>query len=97
MSNNTALVTAIFDRHEVIESHRQDPELLGAAYALAFLEAPDGGAEERFYDSFTTLPADTPEDLPYEMPTRAMLTEIYDGRISRRSHDLEMADLTTGD
>jgi hypothetical protein len=93
MSIHTTSITAIFDRLDIEEDHRQDPELLGAAYALAFLEAPDGGAEERFYDSYTTLPGDTPEAPSYEMPTRAMLTEIYEARIYRRVFDLKMADL----
>ncbi|BCW77884.1 MULTISPECIES: hypothetical protein [unclassified Arthrobacter] len=93
MSISTDTITAIFDRHDVQHEYRQDPELLGAAYALAFLEEPDGGAEQRFYDARTTLPGDTPDELSYEMPNRAMLTEIYDDRILRRSHILEMEDL----
>jgi len=93
MSINPATITTIFDRHHVPDEFRQDPELLGAAYALAFLDDADGGAEERFYNSDTILPGDTPEDPSYQMPTRAMLTEIYNDRILRRNNDLYYADL----
>ncbi|MDQ0031517.1 hypothetical protein [Arthrobacter bambusae] len=93
MSISTDTITAIFDRHDVQDEHRQDPELLGAAYAMAFLEEPNGGAEQRFYDAWTILPGDTPDEPSYEMPNRAMLTEVYDARIRHRSHVLEMEDL----
>lgn len=96
MSISTDTITAIFDRNDVLDEHRQDPELLGAAYALAFLDDSDGGAEERFYNSDTILPGDTPEDPDYPMPTRDMLTEIYSARILRRSFALEMEDLEAG-
>ncbi|MGC0239523.1 hypothetical protein [Arthrobacter sp. SD76] len=92
MSINPAIITMIFDRHEVQDGHRQDPELLGAAYALAFLDNSDGGAEERFYNADTLLPGDTPEERSYRMPTRAMLTEIYNDRILRRSNALDVED-----
>ncbi|WP_285245729.1 hypothetical protein [Pseudarthrobacter sp. fls2-241-R2A-127] len=96
MSISPDTITGIFDRHDVQDEHRQDRELLGAAYALAFLEDPDGGAEERFYDAYTTLPGDSPEDLPYQLPTREMLTGIYGARILNRSLALEMEDLEAG-
>ena len=84
MSITAYVVESILDRLEVPDGDRQDPELLGAAYALAFLEEPHGSAEQRFYDSVTTLPGDTADDLPYEMPVRDMLTEIYEDRILER-------------
>lgn len=86
------VVDSILDRLEVPDGHRQDPELLGAAYALAFMEEPHKGAEERFYDSSTTLPGDTPEETPYEVPVRDVLTEIYEDRILGRVHALGSAD-----
>ena len=84
MSITAYVVESILDRLEVPDGDRQDPELLGAAYALAFLEKPRGNVEQRFYGSVTTLPGDTADDLPYEMPVRDMLTEIYEDRILER-------------
>ena len=97
MSISPDAIANIFDDHDVQDEHRHDPELLGAAYALAFLEEPDSGAEERFYDAYTTLPGDSPEDLPYQLPTREVLTEIYGARILGRSLALDMQDLEAAD
>jgi hypothetical protein len=95
MSIQDTTITAILDRHHIPDEFRHDPELSAAAYALAFLDEPAGGAEERFYNSDTTLPGDTPDAPPYQAGNRGLLTEIYRSRISLRLEELYDADLET--
>lgn len=94
MSIEKDTITAIFQRHEVDPLHREDPELIGAAYALAFITHAEEGPEARLYASDVTLFDDDSEDGPhsYQASTAAMLTEIYDARIRHRSHELQDAD-----
>lgn len=92
MSISNTTITAILDRADVPGALRGDPELLAAAYALAFLEDPAEGAEERFYTAATTLPGDTAGERPYEANNRALLTEIYHARLSDRLFELFTAD-----
>ncbi|MDF2051646.1 hypothetical protein [Arthrobacter sp. Cr_A7] len=93
MSIQDATITAILDSHHIPEEFRHDPELRAAAYALAFLDEPAGGAEERFYNSDTALPGDTPDAPSYQAGNRGLLTEIYCSRVSLRLGELYAADL----
>lgn len=96
MSISQEVITEILDRAQVEDRFRTDPELLAAAYAIAFIDEPVTGPEGRLYESDVTLygdnaPDNDPADGPdtYTMPTAAMLKEIYGYRISIRSRDLE--------
>ncbi|MFF1252725.1 hypothetical protein ACFVYC_09565 [Pseudarthrobacter sp. NPDC058329] len=91
MSIHHTTITAILDGFNVAAELQEDSELRAAAYALAFLDDPAGGAEERFYDSATTLPGDTPDAMPYEVNNRALLTGIYESRLSVRLDELYTA------
>lgn len=96
MSISQEVITEILDLAQVEDRFRTDPELLAAAYAIAFINEPITGPEERLYESDVTLygdnaPDNDPADGPdtYTMPTAAMLKEIYGYRITSRSMDLE--------
>ncbi|WP_461175224.1 hypothetical protein M1D93_19905 (plasmid) [Arthrobacter sp. Z1-9] len=95
MSIHHATITTILEGFNVPAELQDDPELRAAAYALAFLDDPAQGAEERFYDSATTLPGDTPDAMPYEVNNRALLTGIYESRLSERLDELYTAEFET--
>ncbi len=93
MSIDQDTITAIFERNGVDPLHREDPELLGAAYALAFITHAEEGPEARLYASVVTLFDTDSEHGPdsYQASTAAMLTEIYEARIWSRSNELQDA------
>ncbi|KQQ92485.1 hypothetical protein ASF72_02020 [Arthrobacter sp. Leaf141] len=93
MSISQETITAIFDRAEVEPRRREDPELLGAAYAIAFINDAEEGPEARLYDSSVTLFSDEEGRYPYQASTSAMLEEVYIARMWRRSSDLEWAEI----
>ncbi|WP_104045115.1 hypothetical protein [Arthrobacter sp. ZGTC412] len=95
MSIHHTTITAIFDGFNVAAELQEDSELCAAAYALASLDDPAPGAEERFYDSATTLPGDTPDAMPYEVNNRALLTGTYESRLSERLDELYRAEIRT--
>lgn len=92
MSVSQESITAIFDRNGVALHHREDPEMLGAAYAIAFMDEAKEGPDATLYASTLNL-TDDEEIIRYsKMPLDVLLQLVYEDRLFRRSVEIEIGE-----
>jgi hypothetical protein len=98
MNISDTTITEILDRNDVPQLLRTDPQLLAAAYNIAWLEhPPTDGPEARFLAGATLLPGDAPGDPDYQMANHVLLTEIYESQFRTRDWELRCELLQAAD
>ncbi|MET4622817.1 hypothetical protein ABIE18_004296 [Arthrobacter sp. 2762] len=93
MSITVFTLTEVLEVHDIPARFRRDPELLGIAYALAALDEPADDVARSFYDSETTLPADTVGGLRTPVSNGELLRQIHMARLTDRLHALTTPDI----